>query len=172
VKSLETARNVVERGEGRERIREEIQKRFGTLDGALFSRLDSNGDGALERSEVPEKSRSKAFQWFDHDDDGRISRDEIEAILGRRPPAEPTGDPVAETGDDARLRSEVIRQLRESDGALFKQLDKNRDGHLIRSEIPERFRGKIFDRFDVDGDGHVSPQEWEAVQSAAKQERD
>ena len=67
---------------------------------------------------------------------------------------------------------EVIRQLRESDGALFKQLDKNRDGHLIRSEIPERFRGKIFDRFDVDGDGHVSPQEWEAVQSAAKQERD
>jgi Ca2+-binding EF-hand superfamily protein len=163
-KSLEVAKNLINRNEGRERLREEIRKQFGSLDEALFTRLDANRDGELERSEVPEASRKRAFSIFDHDEDGRISQDEIEAIMGARPAAA-AGN---ETPAGKNVREEIAKRLRESDGTIFNLMDKNSDGKLLESEVAERFRGRVFQRFDADGDGEVSRQEFDAQHSAAK----
>jgi Ca2+-binding EF-hand superfamily protein/mono/diheme cytochrome c family protein len=162
VKTLDLARSIVGNGEGRARIREEIEKRLGKIDGAVFTQLDKNSDGALDRTELTGKNRDKVFEWFDHDEDNRITREEIESVLGK--PEEPA---AAATSVREKLRAEIIQKLRESDGALFKQLDANGDGHLVRDEIPERFR-EAFPRFDANGDGEVTTTEWEALQKAAK----
>jgi hypothetical protein len=40
-------------------------------------------------------------------------------------------------------------------GGLLKLLDRNRDGKLQELEVPERFRERVFDLFDGDGDGEL-----------------
>lgn len=172
VKQTEIVKNIVGQGEVREKVREEVRQRFGRLDGKVFQQLDRNGDGFLEKSEVPENARGKVFGWFDVDEDGRISREEFDSLVptlagNQDAPSEVRSAPAG-AGD--RLREEIAERLRSSDGALFRQLDQNGDGVLTREEVPERFRA-AFDRFDANGDGRVSREEWDAVQAALKGNR-
>jgi hypothetical protein len=51
----------------------------------------------------------------------------------------------------------------------FEQLDRNGDGFLDRSELPERMRNR-FERFDRDGDGKISLEEFRrAMESRRRQ---
>lgn len=48
--------------------------------GDFMSRLDKNGDGALEKSEVPEQMKSR-FDSMDADKDGKITKAEMDAAM-------------------------------------------------------------------------------------------
>jgi Ca2+-binding EF-hand superfamily protein len=168
LKQTEVVKNLVGEGELRERMRAEVRQRFGALDGRVFTHLDRNGDGFLDRSEVPEKARDKVFQWFDADDDGRIAREEFDALAPTLAgsPERPSGDAAPAATLPQRLREELAERLRAGgDGAFFRQLDQDGNGSLTREEIPERFRA-AFDRIDADGDGRVTRQEWDAARTA------
>lgn len=169
-KSLDIIKGIAQRGEGRQLIRDEIRKRFGILDGTMFRRLDQNSDGVLERREVPERSRDQAFQYFDADNDGRITREEWDLLTGAdSPQANNTSQPAtpSETISSALqtpLGRELAEHVKRSDGALFRQLDANGDGALTREETPERFRDRAFSFLDADSDGRISLAEWNKVQ--------
>ncbi len=173
LKQTEIVKNVVGEGKLRERVREEVRQRFGALDGRVFTQLDRNDNGFLDRSEVPERARDKAFQWFDADDDGRIAREEFDALVptlaGRTETSEENTGPTA--GLPPRLREELAERLRAGgDGALFRQLDQDGNGVLTRAEVPERFRA-VFDRIDADGDGRMTREEWDAARAVLNRKR-
>ena len=104
---------------------------------ALFSALDANGDGRIERTEVPESGRDafdRLVRLADRDHDTRIDRDEYQRFLER-----------------AR---ESQRQAAPTPRARFEQRDTNHDGKLSRAEFPGDTT--TFDRIDADHDGFVS----------------
>jgi hypothetical protein len=111
----------------------------------LFLDLDSNGDRVISADEVPAKGRA-AFQtlleYGDLDHDGKLSADEFRGVLERANRNRPVASPEQ-------------RQRR------FAQLDANGDGKLDDKELPggpARLR-----RFDRDGDGFLSREEFVAM---------
>ena len=65
----------------------EVEKRRRLIEAAtdeFLSKLDSNGDGFVEREETPDAFRGFAFHRMDHDGDGRLERSEIEAEASQR----------------------------------------------------------------------------------------
>ena len=111
--------------------------------------LDRNGDGQLERAEIPDSQRGlhSQFSRIDTNADGQLSREEISAISSRGagPTATPTAGPT--------LSGQI--------GSMFERLDKNRDGELTLQEIPLENQGlrKYFDHIDSDGSGGLTRDE-------------
>ena len=65
-----------------------------------------------------------------------------------------------------RIRKRVRDSLR--DGKIIERLDRNKDGKLQKSEIPQRFRQSVLDTMDTNKDGVLDKQEIEAIQKMAK----
>jgi hypothetical protein len=103
--------------------------------GMRFKGLDYNNDGIISREEW--KGSSKAFAVHDWNGDGRLSGDEV------RPGA--TKPEPGHVGD-------------EHDAALFRGLDRDRNGVLTRAE----WRGDRaeFARLDLDRNGVLTPYEF------------
>ena len=51
----------------------------------MMSRLDSNGDGKIQKDELPERMRPR-FDELDTDGDGALSAEELQAMRRNRPP--------------------------------------------------------------------------------------
>jgi hypothetical protein len=111
----------------------------------LFLDLDSNGDRVISSDEVPAKGRA-AFQtlleYGDLDHDGKLSADEFRSVLERANRNRPVASPEQ-------------RQRR------FAQLDANGDGKLDEKELPGG--PARLQRFDRDGDGFLSREEFLAM---------
>jgi hypothetical protein len=66
---------------------QDVAKRQRQIDSEVkkfLSQMDRNGDGVVERNEVPSTFRRFGFRKFDHDRNGRLERSEIEAEAARR----------------------------------------------------------------------------------------
>jgi len=146
----------------------------------IFQRLDANGDGKLEESEVPDQHRERferLKQRADGNGDDVLTKEEFlqgvrAAMTGAgRPGPGPSGaSPLMQSLDtdgDGELSSSEI----ESAASALRKLDKNEDGKITRDELGPGRRGtpqgaaaagfilRRLKSFDQDGDGALSREE-------------
>ncbi len=123
----------------------------------LFRQIDANSDGQITADEVPEDRRrlfGRLVRRGDANGDGQLSLAEFgKAMQDERPAAAP-----------AQAGGEQLRQFLESDAAdVFKRLDKNSDGKIESSELPDQGRGRLqqfFENYDANGDKALSLDEF------------
>jgi Ca2+-binding EF-hand superfamily protein len=114
----------------------------------IFQRLDANGDGKVERDELPDQVREALGRFFEQADANRdksLSLEEFQKgheyarrIAGVAPPA--GNGPNAGPG-----------------AAVLKALDGNGDGTLSSEELTEATAS--LKKLDRDGDGQITPRE-------------
>jgi Ca2+-binding EF-hand superfamily protein len=117
----------------------------------IFSRLDANGDGKIEKSEVPEDRREqigRILSAADSDADGAVTREEFLKASERLAPfrrPEPGGNESPMPGMGA------------AGERLLRTLDADGDGTLSAEEIAQASEQLL--KLDRNGDGRLSPRE-------------
>ncbi len=131
--------------------------------GRQFERFDANGDGRLQQSEVPE------FVWqhlsvADADQDGAVTREEVQAAraAGKLEPPRGKGGPPGERG-----KAGERGKRGEPGGRVFERFDANGDGRLQQSEVPEPVWQHV-SVADADHDGAVTRDEMQAARASGK----
>jgi Ca2+-binding EF-hand superfamily protein len=136
----------------------------------MFQRLDANGDGAIEPSEVPEDAKlpfERLLLRGDSNHDGKLDASELRALVqsaragaggaGAMPAFE-----VLDSNHDGKLTPDEMKDR----PGLFRLLDVNSDGVVTREEaraLAQKAREQRLKRLkamDKDGDGSVSRQEF------------
>lgn len=112
--------------------------------------LDADGDGVISAAEI--QQAAVRFAKLDADGDGKLTEAEIRPAFGG--PRREGGGP----GGPGASPEETV--------AMMLQFDKNGDGMLQKSEVPERMQG-IFARGDANQDGVLTRDE--LLQAAQKQ---
>lgn len=107
----------------------------------LMTTLDVDGDGELSSKEIA--NATAALKTLDKDKNGKLTENELRPNFGRFGGPEPRG------GGEA-----VITQLM--------AFDKNNDGKLSRSELPQRLQ-TLMDRADTNKDGVLDRAELVAI---------
>lgn len=161
----------------------------------FFKDFDKNGDGYLQRDELPAELR-QAFDRIDANRDGKISRDELTRGIGQLQPRRRPSDMVhmliemsdadEDSGKEVQRAYDILRALdKNRDGkidaeelkaarsrllkgridSLFKQLDTNNDGKISRAEAKGQIR-QDFDEIDRNRDGYIEPEELMRAASA------
>lgn len=120
--------------------------------GGAMAKLDTNGDGAIDRSEAAKAPRmAENFDRLDANKDGRIGADERPQHGGRQ------GGMHAGKGRG---------------GERMAQLDKNGDGRFSRDELAGHERAlQNFTAIDANKDGFLTRDEMKAHHQAARGER-
>ena len=149
--------------------------------GAMFDRIDANGDGKLVPDEIPEQRREQFranLAKADKDQDGALTKEEF--ALGFRGIGGQGGRPMPgadrllkaiDSNQDGSLSADELAAA----GASLKKLDKDGDGALSRRELQAqdeqrpgqgggRERGaeamqRRLKEADKDGDGRISKEE-------------
>jgi Ca2+-binding EF-hand superfamily protein len=143
-----------------------------------MARLDSNNDGVVDRAEASRHPRlAEKFDSLDRNHDGRLDAGERPSRHGKRDHRRGMAHVIAlDTDGDGRIsRGEAAAQPEFAE--RFAQIDRNRDGYLVRSEVHAsaaqrraefmtRHRAKSDARFtaaDLNRDGKLSRVEVEAA---------
>ena len=122
--------------------------------GAMVERLlqfDRNGDGRLERDEIPERLES-LFARGDVDNDGYLSKSELTAAADR---GAERGPPRMGDRDGERSPEAMVNRM-------FEQSDADKDGKLSQDEVPDRIANRFAD-VDANGDGFIDRKELGSV---------
>jgi Ca2+-binding EF-hand superfamily protein len=133
------------------------------LDGFLKDH-DKNGDGFLQRDELPPAYRA-AFDRVDTNKDGKISREELSQgvahLRPRRRPSDLIYMLVELSEDDQECQREVQRAYE-----ILRRLDRNKDGKIDADELKagrEHVANNrvdfIFKQLDTNKDGRISREE-------------
>lgn len=149
---------------------------------AMLMRFDANGDGVLDSSEVPGRMQG-IFGRGDRNQDGKLTRDEVEALAQAQPrgsrerpamggngPGGPARDPLGAAIDADGDGTISASELAAAPAAIAK-LDRNGDGVLEADEIrpafgpggrggdPAQMMARMIGDWDQDGDGKLSRSE-------------
>ncbi|MBH1662801.1 EF-hand domain-containing protein [Stenotrophomonas maltophilia] len=131
------------------------------------AKLDTNGDGMIDRSEAAANPRLAAkFDELDKNKDGKLSRDELPRWQhGRR--GGHGGERWAKL--DVNKDGRISREEAKADprlAARFDQLDLNKDGYLDKADRELRMkqrRAAWFAAADTNKDGQLSKAEFDAA---------
>jgi Ca2+-binding EF-hand superfamily protein len=142
---------------------------------AMFDRGDTNHDGKLSADEIRAMSAAQAdpqgrpigkgnasgnlrmdpvMDALDVDHDGILSAAEIASASGALKTLDKNADGTL-SKDELRMRQQTARQRAEH---LFDEWDTNKDGGLIKSELPDRMQSQ-FDAIDLNHDGKIDLEE-------------
>jgi len=136
--------------------------------------LDANKDGVVDRKEAAAHPRLAArFDTLDRNGDGRLERDELPRMKhgrhgGRSHHRGSGGHPFmgADADKDGRIsKAEAMAAA----AARFERMDANKDGFVDqtdRAATAEKRRQAWFKKVDTDGDGKLSPAELDAAKAA------
>ncbi|WP_167285005.1 EF-hand domain-containing protein [Marilutibacter alkalisoli] len=150
--------------------------------GLHIMKLDANGDGAIDRAEAAGSPRlAERFDTLDSNGDGRLTRNELPGHKGKGHRGHRGGhggiDRIIALDADgdgriSKVEAAGSRHLAER----FDDIDGNRDGYIVRSELRahhEKMRDEFkvrmderqkqkFDAADTNNDGRLSRAEVEA----------
>ncbi len=134
------------------------------------AKLDSNGDGFIDRTEAAKAPRLAAqFDALDTNKDGKLSRDELPRWHGKRHGRGPGGhgDWMArlDTDKDGRISREEA-QAEPRLAARFDAMDVNKDGYLDKADRQlrsQQHRDAWFTAADTNKDGQLSKAEFDAA---------
>jgi Ca2+-binding EF-hand superfamily protein len=150
----------------------------------LIERFDTDGDGSLAVTELPERMQ-KRFEKVDADGDGFVSADELTtAFESRQGNGERNGEGKGKAkgkgkgkekdergGLDKRERGEGEKGKRSMDPTkLLQRMDKDGDEKISLEEAPDRFK-KNFSKMDANADGFVELAELKTAMETMRQKR-
>jgi len=132
-----------------------------------LARLDTNGDGAIDRTEAAKAPRlAENFDKLDKNKDGKLTADE----LPKRGDFRRAGhDAMAklDTNKDGRISREEAKADPKF-AERFDKLDVNKDGYVDKADFAARMkqsRDAWFAAADTDKDGKLSKAEFDAAAS-------
>jgi Ca2+-binding EF-hand superfamily protein len=120
-----------------------------------IKRFDKNGDGKLSKDELP-AVLGKAFDASDKNGDGKLDRDEVAAMqmLLRN---------FFVAGNQPKTAPPAAKDIDKIIDNLLKQFDKDGDGKISRKEATGPFLADNFDRLDLNKDGFLDRKELRAL---------
>lgn len=128
---------------------------------AIFQALDTNHDNVLDATEID--AAPAVLKAIDKNGDGKVTADEIPAPAGRG-----RGDGRGRGGSGVGDEPPAAPPTPDEMVATLMAFDKNQDGKLTKTEVPERMQG-MFDRIDANHDGVLTPDEIRAAAAAQSQ---
>ncbi|MGE4611286.1 MAG: EF-hand domain-containing protein [Paracoccaceae bacterium] len=136
-----------------------------------FEMLDTNGDGVITQTEINAIGAGR-FAESDANGDGYLDADELKAQMlakGAERRAKRDGK-----GDRGSKRDEGNTELRQTQMGermdlaikhMIERADTNGDGKLSADEVKSPQAGKLFEHVDVDGNGEITQEEWDAAKA-------
>lgn len=136
----------------------------------LFGKLDRNGDGKIEAGEVS-KEQTRFFERLirlgDADKNGALTKSEFEKAT-----SETADTPPAARGNNPSGRRPGGAGARQFDAAaLFKRLDKDGDGKLAKSELPEFLAKRFAPAFESIGKDAITQEEFREMSQKFARDR-
>lgn len=126
----------------------------------LFKQLDKNSDGIIVADEIPEKQTrffERLVRLGDADKNGELTQSEFNQATSETVDAPPASGIADRAG-----RRPGNSEARQFDAAeFFKRLDKNSDGKVARSELPESFAQRLAPLFAKLGKDAVTLEEFQ-----------
>jgi Ca2+-binding EF-hand superfamily protein len=130
----------------------------------IIQRHDENGDGTLQRSELPQDMRSN-FSQLDRDQNGKLSASELRAHSARKQRGITPVEVVCVWVSDADQGRLSVNELQTAYDTLL-DLDENNDQQISRREVQQRrqeiasrWSKQVVNRLDQDDDGMVDQDE-------------
>ncbi len=123
----------------------------------VFQQLDKNHDGFLNAAEIPSAQQrffARLVRLADDDQDGRLNEDEF--IAGHEPDDGP-GLPVTGLGGSGGRRPGNPQQR-------FQMLDRNKDGKVSRSEVPQFAKDRLEPLFERLGKDELTLEDFQRGQ--------
>lgn len=128
----------------------------------LFKQLDKNSDGKLVADEIPEKQTrffERLVRLGDADKNGELTQSEFNKAT-----AETADAPTRNPNGNGPGRRPGVSAPRQFDAAeFFKRLDKNGDGKVAKSELPDQFAQRLAPAFEKLGKDEITLEEFQKL---------